>query len=762
MGLFSSKTKTYVSSAVWNMAGEPDNRPNLLPSLVLSATLSNSSKGLGEHLQSFLRSSTAMRNQMFFRWARDFYDLGMPTGSVGASVSVRGKGLVAALGTVLGIGENQKIVIGSARVDDADVDYWAEHWVSRNHPTWDEEAWSAELNMVTAQVVISHAGIDYSMAADPDLLWGSYRNNRKLLYVSYQVLTRNARRQWIAGNTQLFTYRMGSGNATFDALRPVSSNLAEFFPAIPVRIENQFVTEMGGSIQDAAEKAYRKLTGAQLSELIPQLEDHDQIGDMDHIFLLPAVTLNAADTPSQCYLYEFFKSLIDLQVSNTSLEDFIADSRNKRVTSAAWKRWKRANDGDGSPTNPRWNKIAPALEALFNDVPDRNEIHIRMPDLPQFDFIISWTSVEETHHVGNAARFDNDQVRPKLKLGEYLICPMEPVTAWELGMDYYDYLTHVKQTWSRFAILRQHSKRRYSKIVVTGLMHQNFVYGDKNVRIYAEDVLEEEDESGFLIPLHYPTLKKVGALKGAELAGVSTYLVINSYKQVKQKWYQRGFFKIVLFAVSIAISVISGGAGLATVSGLLGTNAAVGAALGASAATAAMVGAVANGIASVILTTILSKISVLVLGEKWGAILGTIVSMVAMQVGKSLVTTGSFNVDWSVMFRPENLTKLTDAVGDAYSRWIAADTADIMQDMTNLGEEYAEKTKELEKLWSENLGMTNVVVDPMMFSDATEQFGESSESFLGRTLLTGSELAELSRAMVTDFVAISLELPGLT
>ena len=48
----------------------------------------------------------------------------------------------------------------------------------------------------------------------------------------------------------------------------------------------------------------------------------------------------------------------------------------------------RANDGDGSPTNPSWNKIAPALEAVFNDVPDRNEIHIRMPGLPQFDFII--------------------------------------------------------------------------------------------------------------------------------------------------------------------------------------------------------------------------------------------------------------------------------------------------------------------------------------------------------------------------------------
>lgn len=762
MGLFSSKTKTYVSSAVWNMAGEPKNRPKLLPSLVLSSNLSNSSKGLGDHLQNFLRSSTAMRNQMFFRWARSSYDLGMPTGTIGASISVRGKGLAAAMQTVLGLGENQKIIIGSARVDDADVDYWAEHWISRNHPTWDEEEWTAELNMATARMEITRGATTYTVPAAADLLWGSYRDNRKLLYVSYQVLTRNARRQWIAGDTQLFTYRMGSGNATFDALRPVASDLAEFFPAIPIRIENQFVTEIGGSLQDAAEEAYWKLTGARLSKLIPQLEDHEQLGDMDHMFLLPAVTLNAADTPSQTYLYEFFRSLIDLQVSNTTLDDFVADARNKRVTSAAWRRWKRANDGDGSPTNPSWNKIAPALEAVFNDVPDRNEIHIRMPGLPQFDFIISWTGIEETQHVGNAARFDANQTRPLLKLGEYLIVPMAPVTAWDLGMDYYDYLQHVKQTWSRFAILRQHSKRRYSKIVVTGLMHQNFVYGDKSVRIYAEDVIEEEDESGFLIPLHYPTLRKVGALKGAELAGVSTYLVINSYKQVKQKWYQRGFFKIVMFAVSIAISVISAGAGLATVSGILGTNAAVGAALGASAATAAMVGAVANGIASVILTTILSKISVLVLGEKWGAILGTIVSMVALQVGKSLVTTGSFNVDWNVLFRPENLTKLTDAVGDAYSRWIAADTADIMQDMQNLGEEYVEKTKELEKLWNENLGMTNVVVDPMMFSDATEQFGERSASFLGRTLLTGSELAELSRAMVTDFVAISLELPGLT
>lgn len=761
MGLFSSKTKTYVASSVWNLAGEPSQRPKFLPSVMLSAQLSGSSRGLGEQLQETLLSSTSIRNLTFFRWARNQYGLGMPEATIGAAISVRGKGIVAALSTILGLGENQKLIVGSSRVDDADVEYWAEHWVSMNHPGWDEETWTAELNMATAQMEITHGGTTYTVPAAADLLWGSYRDNRKLLFISYQILTRNARGRWIVGDTQLYTYRMGSGNATFDALRPTLDNLAEFFPAIPLRLHGTMITEMGGDIQATSERAYRKLIGNRMDDLIEQLADNDSIDDMDHIFLVPAVTLNAKDDPSQKYLYEFFKGLIPLQKVQTSFADFVASETSRRVTAAAWKRWKRANAGDGAPTNPRWRKIAPALEAVFYTVPDRNELSIRMEDLPEFHFLLQWTSIEETQHLGNAKRFDGDQTRSLLKVGEYWIQKLPSLTAWELGIDYYDYLTYPPRTWERFAIFHQHSRRRYRRITITGLQHDNFVYEDKTVKLTAAEALDEEDESGFLIPLHYPTLRKVGLLSGAELSGVSAYLVINSYKQVKQKWYQRGFFKFVLIAVSIAISVVTAGGSLASAGGILGTNLAVGTSLGATAATAAMVGAVANGIAAVILTTVLSKVSVLMLGEKWGAIVGTIVSMVALQVGTSLATTGSFSVDWTSVFRPENLVKLTDSVTKAYGQWLTGDTMEIYEDMEKLREEQNDKLEELNKLWEENLGMTGIAFDPMMFTDATEQFGESSASFLSRTLLTGSELAEMSRAMVTDFVAISLELPGL-
>jgi hypothetical protein len=55
--------------------------------------------------------------------------------------------------------------------------------------------------------------------------------------------------------------------------------------------------------------------------------------------------------------------------------------------------------------------------------------------------------------------------------------------------------------------------------------------------------------------------------------------------------------------------------------------------------------------------------------------------------------------------------------------------------------------------------MTSGEINPMMLTDATEYFGETSETFLSRTLMTGSDIAELTRAMVENFAEISLELP---
>ena len=176
----------------------------------------------------------------------------------------------------------------------------------------------------------------------------------------------------------------------------------------------------------------------------------------------------------------------------------------------------------------------------------------------------------------------------------------------------------------------------------------------------------------------------------------------------------------------------------------------------------AIAGAVVNAIAGMIVSQLITKASVAIFGEKFGAIIGTIASFVAFQYGTQYASTGNFDVDWSALMRSENLIRLTSTVSSAYTQWLNVDTMDIYANMGTLEEEYVDEMAEIAKMSDEILGMTSGLIDPMMFTDTEtdEHLGESRSTFLNRTLLTGSDIAELTHVLIERFSDISLELPA--
>ena len=298
-------------------------------------------------------------------------------------------------------------------------------------------------------------------------------------------------------------------------------------------------------------------------------------------------------------------------------------------------------------------------------------------------------------------------------------------------------------------------------LTIVGLSHDNYVYNNKTVAISAREALEEEEESGFIVPLHLPTLKRLSLRDRAQLASCSQYLIVNSYKRVKKKWWQRGFFKVLIVIAVVVVSFVMPGAGLGLKVGILGQNAAVGAALGAASGTmmAAVAGAAANAMAAMVFTTMLGKAAVELFGEKWGAIIGAFISFVSLNMSFGIGTTGGFTMDWGQLMRMDNLMQITDSVTGAYAQWMQADTLEIMADATQAQEGYEKQMKEIAERSRDILGMTGVTFDPMLVADAAEYLGEPSETFLSRTLLTGSELAQLSHALIESFAELSLELP---
>ncbi len=774
MGIFSATYRTYVNSTAYNMAGDINRRPQIIPQAILGSVLTNSDRGIGLDVLTAQYNSPASSQKRLFRWAANglgSYVPGMPIANIGAGQNVSTVAVHSGLSTLITMGSNQSFIVTSAKIDDADTDYWAQDYIRNNYPLVIEDAWSATLNLVTSAIDIEMPGpVLVSIPASADLLWGMNRSDgRKLLFSVYTVLTTNAYNETTESEPILHVYRMGSGTLALDNLKPSVTTLSEFFPAVPLRLNNKSIRHVNHvAIFPSIEKAFRKLTsnGSNIHTFLDTLEANPDIAELDYAFITFGVSLNTKEKACQAYLYKFMKELINYQKSDeTDFAAYTTDILLRNQSIIEWNRWLQAAGDQYSYYRAR-DLPAPSNPFTGISTPPGSEIQVASASIDH-DIRINWNYIKETQHVGNAISFDGDAARlaslGALKLGEYWFYeapdiqvggfnPLVPVTR--------EAVQNVEGTraYKKIYMFHQHSRYQYSRLEIVGLEHRNNVYNNQTVTILATDALLDAEESGFIFPLHYPTFKSMGLGKSAQMSTANSYLVFNTYNTVTIQWWQRGIFQVLLIVISIVISVIFPPAGV-TLGGILGTNLAVGTALGFSAVTAIAVGAVANAIAGMLLSIVIQQVSTAIFGKKLGAIIGTIVSFIAGQMATAYGTTGSFNVDWSTLMRAENLQNLTAVVSKAYTGWLNADTEDYAVKLEDAKNAYDKSSAEIEKVANEILGMTNGLIDPILLTENDEHLGESSETFLNRTLLTGSDIAELTFSMIDQFASVSLELP---
>lgn len=399
--------------------------------------------------------------------------------------------------------------------------------------------------------------------------------------------------------------------------------------------------------------------------------------------------------------------------------------------------------------------------------PPLNTFEIAAPALENLRQRLSWAFMEVSTQSGNCNRFDGDANRTKAKQGEYHIhvgTPYQYKTRYwnqSQGEDSNEgeYIWITKDL-PRIFFCYQIDPFTYTRLEVAGFQHENFVYKQEAVLIKAEDAMAEVDPTGFLVPLHAPTFTELGMSKQTRMSSSVSHIVFNSYERVRTRWYQKTVFQILLVIAGAALSVLIPGLGGMAASGILGSNLAVGVSLGMTTAlSAAVAGAVANALAAMVVTTVISEGASGIFGEKIGAVIGTIATFAAMNYTSTLIDTGSFNIDWGRMFAADNILQLTSVAGNAYMKFLAADTMELYGEMGELEEGYAEEMKEIQDLMANTLGRTGVELDPMEITDVMFDFGESSETFLSRTLLTGTDVVRISHNMISDFTEISLKLP---
>ncbi len=564
------------------------------------------------------------------------------------------------------------------------------------------------------------------------------------------------------GSEQMFVYKVGTGNSTLDSLATdvANADFSNFYPFIPLRINNDSLREepyASNGLYRQSEKAYKRLSDRHsFSELLDKIEDNDDIDDIDYAYLVFGLLLNTNDMSARYYIQEFFKSLMAIQKgSASSITDLQTHTQEYQDYVLAYQQWQTDN------TNIPWEDRTPPPTRVTVPEPQLTTIQLTASDDTlgdtSFDVRLSWVDVETSIITGKFSYVDPGNgvtTARDAKVGEITIEKGAPVS-WVVGVGYQATLRSTSNSVPSMYIRRQITENSYEETIVWGAVHENYIYGGKRVSITSNQALDDDEESGFFVPMHRPTLQEIGLKHATQLATVNTHILFNAYTVTKQKWYQRGFFKFLLLIVMIVVSVTLFPGAFATGGGILGTNAALGATLGLAGTSAIVAGVVANYLASVIVFELLSVVGSELFGEEWSVLFAAIGTLVLGVVGAG-----------TPLFSSENILAMSDAVINGYNGFVMSEMSELQTEMASLSQNYEEAMQEINELIA-SLGGNDLNFNPMQFTDVTRNeftsskgyLPETSDQFIRRTQMTGTDLVEITLGMVYDFVEIQNTLP---
>ena len=829
MGIFGSRKKTYVSSVVYNMAGDELKRPNYLKTTVLSSIL-NGRPSISDDIVGSYLEGPGMRFRSFYKWAdrTDYNDvIGLVTGTILTGNNLDQEVLVDELPVSLGSTAN----LQTARIGEADYSFWADQWISENFPDRLTSTYTSDLNQETNEITItwvdettdSFMPVNYDpqgtylyavyteltgeevmpveeggveeldpldpwpdttgwtkisedteddvtttvweretyMGQAPDrdatytlketmTWWENIVTGDREYRIDTQITYHSAR-----SPMKVFIYKYGDGNSVLDAMFAPSDALGSFYPFIPFRLDNKFVSETYlPTVYAQAKKGYKKATTGKFDEMIENLADNEDLDDIDYAYCVFGVSLNVLENASRKYVYRFFREIMDdFPVSGGGYSAWQAAWTAADASMQTWVAWSTAQSDEDDPL---FGTPEPA-RLPYPEMPS-NSIRVSSGSNPvmNYDMTISWATMTETTGTG--------LLKPDAKRDElwFTIGATENYQETIWGEQGGVWGAIIGNTISNDSIVLnwQVTPTTWRRLQIRGLKHRNLIYGGKSVDISAKEALEDVDESGFIIPLHDGVYRAMGLKDGTQMTTACSFMVFNCYQVVKKKWYQTGIFAVITTIVIIIVSIYFPPAGGAA-GGVLGTNVAVGAALGFTGAVAVIAGAVANAITAMLIVRVITAGATALFGDKWGAIIGAVASVIALEVGSAMAQGQSFASSFGGMMRADNILKLTNAVGQGYAGYVNAASAEFVQQTQQVLEDYKDESRKIAEMWQQNLGSNRGIIDPLEITGVFGVTMESVDSFLQRTLMTGSDVADMSLSMLTNFVdmTLSTELP---
>ena len=343
MGLFGSKTKIYVSSVVYNMAG--DDYEKFLPSTLVSGAIQNV-PNMGTFMMNNLFFGSGIRLRRFYTWAlRSGYTnhIGLGTSTFYPDIPIRKEDLYPILASLVNLQENQTLDILEASIDWYDITYIADMWVYNNRPDMINDPYSVEefititgshrekrkgedgYYWVTILDKRSDIKITFSSGSTVVITSTQYPKDKRYLILSYKVDTyqkdpTTGINNIIATKQYYEYYAEGTGKPYYDSFFKKANPIEKaYFPYIPLRQDKQFYSDsFHPDTYNWIRKAYKKVTGSQnnsnFNKLLKNLKDNKELNDIQYAYIQFGSSINSKNMENKKYIYEYFYNLIILLV----------------------------------------------------------------------------------------------------------------------------------------------------------------------------------------------------------------------------------------------------------------------------------------------------------------------------------------------------------------------------------------------------------------------------------------------------------------
>lgn len=561
---------------------------------------------------------------------------------------------------------------------------------------------------------------------------------------------------------RVYIHKRGS-DSVFDDLFEQAVDRGHFFPVIPIKYDTRpgtkprprFISDSSDPLDQELYSKSKIILGkaskrSAYDDLVKSLKENGDADDVNYIYIMYGAPLNSPSFTAKKYIYHFFKTFGDYSPETANAFNSYLDARAAADHSReVWVTW---NEAQKNTEDPLFGTPEPYI-VPYPRVPIQ-EISLKSINRLNLNYKISWGHISS--ETGSGVLEDMSPRSIVIEKTSSVI-PAEDL-AVSIVDGAFEPVRKENDRVGSIKIKYQIDESNWEILTVTGLLCVNTIHRGKSVSINGHQALDDEDESGFIIPLHEIPFRNLRLVDATQFAASSSYLLLNYYLDIKQKWYQRGAFQVLVIVAIVVITVAfppGGAAGAATL------GAKVASIIGLTGATATVFAAAVNAIAGIIISRLISEAAIAIFGDKIGIIVGAVVSLVAISAMNSYFAGQKVNL--LDAFNSVNLLKLGGTLSTELAKHYQQQIEELQKEATKYVEEFERESRKLNKLFSEEFA-DRALIDPIEFyqriMESTVVF-ETPDQFFNRTLMTGSDISSISLDALREVINLenTLQLP---